>query len=39
MWLTDVAGLSRDDAIATIRSNALAILRSALADLTGSPDR
>jgi AcrR family transcriptional regulator len=39
VWLTDVAGLSRDDAIATIRSNALAILRSALADLTGSPDR
>ena len=36
VWLTDVAGLSREDAIATIRSNALAILRSALADLPGS---
>ena len=31
VWLTDVAGLSREDAIETIRSNALAILRSALA--------
>ena len=31
VWLTDVAGLSRDAAIETIRSNALAILRSALA--------
>lgn len=32
VWLTDVAGLSRDEAVATIRSNALAILRSALAE-------
>ena len=39
VWLTDVAGLSRDEAIATIRSNARAILRAALADLPGSPDR
>lgn len=36
VWLTDVAGLSRKDAIATIRSNALAILRGSLAALPGS---
>jgi AcrR family transcriptional regulator len=36
VWLTDVAGLSRDAAIETIRSNALAILQSALAGLPGS---
>ena len=33
VWLVDVAGLPRDDAIETIRANALAILRAALADL------
>ncbi len=33
VWLVDVAGLPRDDAITTIRANALAILRAALADL------
>jgi AcrR family transcriptional regulator len=33
VWLTDVAGLSR----ATIRSNALAILRAALAEQTAPP--
>jgi AcrR family transcriptional regulator len=36
VWLTDVASLSRDAAIETIRSNALAILQSALAGLPGS---
>ncbi len=36
VWLTDVAGLSRQDALATIRANALAILRSALAELPGA---
>ena len=30
VWLTDVAGLSREEAVETIRANALAILRSAL---------
>ena len=33
VWLVDVAGLPRDNAITTIRANALAILRAALADL------
>jgi AcrR family transcriptional regulator len=31
VWLTDVAGLSREDAAATIRSNALGLLRAATA--------
>jgi AcrR family transcriptional regulator len=31
VWLTDVAGLTREEAVETIRANALAILRSALA--------
>ena len=33
VWLTDVAGLSREAAVETIRSNGRAILQSALADL------
>jgi AcrR family transcriptional regulator len=42
-WLTDVAGLSRDDATDLMRWSARALLRSALADTTadetpGSPD-
>jgi len=32
VWLTDIAGLSREEAAAVIRSNALALLRAALAD-------
>ena len=32
VWLTDVAGLSRDDAVELMRSSARALLRSALAD-------
>jgi hypothetical protein len=31
VWLTDVAALSREDAAATIRSNALGLLRAATA--------
>lgn len=34
VWLTDVAGLPREQAAATIRSNALALLRAATADHT-----
>ena len=33
VWLTDVAGLSREAAVETIRSNGQAILQAALADL------
>ena len=36
VWLTDIARLPREDALATIRANALAILRSALAELPGA---
>jgi AcrR family transcriptional regulator len=32
VWLTDVAGLSRDDAAATMRSNASRLLRAAIAE-------
>ena len=32
VWLTDIAQLSREDAAAIMRSNALALLRSAMAD-------
>jgi AcrR family transcriptional regulator len=32
VWLTDVAGLSREEAAATIRSNALGLVRGATAD-------
>ena len=32
VWLTDVAGLSRDDAVELMRSSARALLRSALAE-------
>jgi AcrR family transcriptional regulator len=32
VWLTDIARLSREDAAAIMRSNALALLRSAIAD-------
>jgi AcrR family transcriptional regulator len=32
VWLTDVAGLSRDEAVATMRWSAAALYRSALAD-------
>jgi AcrR family transcriptional regulator len=32
VWLTDVAGLPREQAAATIRSNALGLLRAAIAD-------
>jgi AcrR family transcriptional regulator len=35
VWLTDVAGLSRDDATDLMRWSARALLRSALADKTG----
>jgi hypothetical protein len=31
VWLTDIAGRSRDEAVAVMRSNALALLRAALA--------
>jgi hypothetical protein len=37
IWLVDVAGLPRDDAVAMMRWTALALLRSALRD--GGPDR
>jgi AcrR family transcriptional regulator len=37
VWLTDVAGLSREEAVETIRANALAILRSALDSPAASP--
>jgi hypothetical protein len=33
VWLTDVAGLSREDAIELMCSSARVLLRSALADL------
>lgn len=36
VWLTDVAGLSRDDAIELMRSSARALLRSALAENAGA---
>jgi hypothetical protein len=32
VWLTDIAQLSREDAAAIMRSNALGLLRSAIAD-------
>jgi AcrR family transcriptional regulator len=35
VWLTDVAGLSREEAIEVMRGSAKALLRSALADETG----
>jgi 23S rRNA A1618 N6-methylase RlmF len=31
VWLTDIAGLSREEAAATIRANALGLLQAALA--------
>jgi hypothetical protein len=33
VWLTDIAGLSREEAIEVMRESARALLRSALADL------
>ncbi len=33
VWLTDIARLSRQDAAAIMRSNALGLLRSAIADI------
>jgi AcrR family transcriptional regulator len=36
VWLTDIAGLSREDAIATIRANAIGLLRGAIAHNTAS---
>ena len=36
VWLTDIAGVSRDQAAAILKSNALALLRSAIADRTVS---
>jgi len=35
IWLTDIAGLSREEAAAIIRSNALGLLRAAIADGAG----
>ena len=35
VWLTDVAGLPREEAAATIRSNAMGLLRAATADRNG----
>jgi hypothetical protein len=35
VWLTDIAGLSREEAAAIIRSNALGLLRAALAEHKG----
>ena len=32
VWLTDIAGLSREEAVAIMRSNASGLLRSAMAD-------
>jgi AcrR family transcriptional regulator len=37
VWLTDVAGLSRDDAVKTMRWSAGALLRSAIAESTARP--
>lgn len=40
VWLTDIAGVSRKEAVAILRSNARALLRSALADCdTATPPR
>ena len=36
VWLTDIASVSRDQAAAILKSNALALLRSAIADRAGS---
>jgi AcrR family transcriptional regulator len=36
VWLTDIAGLSREDAVQVMRQSARALLRSALADLDAS---
>ena len=33
VWLTDIAGLSREEAVQVMRQSARALLRSALADL------
>jgi AcrR family transcriptional regulator len=38
VWLTDVAGLSRDEAVQVMRQSARALLRSALADVHASRD-
>jgi AcrR family transcriptional regulator len=38
VWLTDIAGLPREQAAATIRYNALGLLRAATADGTGTDD-
>jgi AcrR family transcriptional regulator len=39
VWLTDVAGLSRKEAVAVMRGSAKALLRSALADLDAGSHR
>jgi hypothetical protein len=42
VWLTDIAGLSREEAVQVMRQSARALLRSALADLgdeVGAADR
>ncbi len=38
VWLTDIAGLSREEAAATIRANALGLLRAATADHNRTAD-
>jgi hypothetical protein len=38
VWLTDVAGLSREEAVQVMRQSARALLRSALADVHASRD-
>jgi AcrR family transcriptional regulator len=37
VWLTDIAGLSREEAVRVMRQSARALLRSALADLDAGP--
>jgi AcrR family transcriptional regulator len=39
VWLTDIAGLSREEAVQVMRQSARALLRSALADLGKGPTR
>jgi hypothetical protein len=38
VWLTDIGGLSRREAVRVMRGSARALLRSALADLDGGAD-
>jgi AcrR family transcriptional regulator len=38
VWLTDIAGLSREEAVQVMRQSARALLRSALADLDAGPN-